>query len=449
MSFALRRTGPFSARTRRLLGTAAASYLARLCAALTLLLTVPLARSTMSADRFGLWMMLGSLLSFFAFADLGIGNGVLAQLTQALHRNDSASATGRIMRAGYACSLLGAFGLLLGWVLWVGLSSDPLRFAGHIAPQLRGEALIGISTFVGLMGLNLVLQLGQKFQLAYQDGHWIGYTQVASSLGTVVALPIALWLRAPLSILVACTLGSQALALGLSTILWFRHRHLGPSLQQASLHGATVKGLLQTGLMFFTLQLSAAFAYQSDAFVITQELGTAAYGDFAAIQRIFLSVGTLVGAALLGLWPAFSEAMARGDVRWARHTYFRALGVGTGIMGSVCALITFGMPLIAKHWLHMTAPPTILMPLVLSIWTVIDTLGQITGTLLNGAGVLRAQLLVALMMAGFAFWAKWVFVSHFGPWGAVLATIVAYTLISVPAQIWLVRPLLSSKVAAT
>lgn len=439
--FLLRLGAGYSPRTRRLLGTAAASYGARFGAAATLIITIPLANATMAPDRFGVWMMLGAMLGFFAFADLGIGNGVLNRVSEAAHRQQPEEAS-RIMRAGYACTFAASLLLCTAWGLWVALADDPLAFAGSVAEPLRTEALRGFTAFVLLLALNLPLQLVQKFQLAYQDGHWVGVSQLACSLASLAALPIALWNRADLATLMFCTLGLQAAVNAVSTLWWFARSGLAPQLAEARVERHTLAPLLRTGGLFFALQLSAAFAFQSDAFVITQLLGPAAYGEFAAIQRIFLSMSTLVGAALVGLWPAFGHALTSGDVAWARKAYFRALLIGVGSMGGLSVLVTLGMPWIASDWLRAAVPPPLALPLVLSVWAVLETAGQVTGSLLNGAGMVRVQVVVAVAMAATSFGVKWLLVPVLGAWGAVVATIAAYSLISVPVQIWLLASLL-------
>ena len=87
-SLRARITSGLTPRTRRLITTAAASYLARFGSALTLLITIPLARHNLPAELFGVWMMLSTLVGFFSFADLGVGNGVLNRMT-ALARQQS------------------------------------------------------------------------------------------------------------------------------------------------------------------------------------------------------------------------------------------------------------------------------------------------------------------------------------------------------------------------
>jgi len=84
-------------------------------------------------------------------------------------------------------------------------------------------------------------------------------------------------------------------------------------------------------------------------------------------------------------------------------------------------------------------PPPLALTAVLALWTVIDAGGNIAGAFLNGAGVIRAQLLIAVTMALCSFCGKWWLVGKLGAWGSVLATILAYCLISVPGLILLLR----------
>ncbi|MBV8502038.1 MAG: lipopolysaccharide biosynthesis protein [Paucibacter sp.] len=431
-------------RTRRLLNTAAAGYLARFGSAATLLVTIPLARRQLEPELFGVWMMLSTLLGFFAFADLGVGNGVLNRMTAA-HGAGRREEAGRVIVAGYFCTAAMGLLMLAAWYAWMGASTDPLRFAGAISSEHRNEVLSAFCVFVGLMALNLPIGMVQKLQLGCQDGQWVGITQFGASMATLLAVPAALYWRLGLSALVLASLGTQVVANLLSSLAWLRHRGYLGLVRPALLHRAEVRGLLHSGLWFFVLQLSAAFAFQSDAFVIAQLLGQSAYGDFAAVQKVFLSLSSIFGAALLGLWPAFGEALNNGDLAWARRTLARALLTGLLVMGGLCIAALLSMDWISRLWLHMETPPPILLPLVLATWTVMDTLGAICGSFLNGAGVLRAQVLVALSMAATAFAGKWWLVTRLGAPGATLATIVAYGLISAPALIFLLRQLFQQR----
>ena len=437
-----KRLAALSPRTRRLLGTTVASYLARGVSAAVLLLTIPLARRLLDPELFGLWMMLGALLSFLAFADLGIGNGLMNRVSQAVHRGNHEEAA-RTTVAAYFSTLACGLALCTAWFAWLLLADEPLRFAGAIPTAHVGQAAAAFSTLVVLVALSLPVQVTQKLQLVAQDGHWVGLSQLAAATGTLVLLPLGLWLELPLAALLLCTFGLQVGVGAATGVYWLVARQQLPGLRAAPLQRQAVSALLRTGSLFFVLQLCAAFAFQSDAFVISQLLGPAAYGDFAAVQRLFLSVTMLVSASMVGLWPAFSDALARNDLPWARRAFARSLGLGVAVMSLLCAAITVAMPWIGQHWLAMTTAIPLALLLTLSGWTVLETLGQISGTLLNGAGIIRAQVGVAIVVAVASFAAKWWLVAQVGAWGAVLASIVAYSVVSVPCQVWLLRRVLS------
>jgi len=431
-------------RSFRLLLTAGASYLGRFGAGVAVLVTIPMARAALAPELFGVWMMLSSLLGFFAFADLGVGNGVLNRVTLAKAHGDR-ELLRRVIAAGYFTTIMVGAILLVAWFAWLKASGDPTVLAGHLQDDLKPQVAAALTTFVVLLALNISLSLIQKIELGAQDGHWVGFAQFAGSIGTVIAVPSVLHFGGGLTALVLSTLGMQVLVNLGNTLVWIARV---PLLRGASparmVERDMVASLLRSGSMFFILQLAAAFAFQSDSIVITQTLGQRAYGDFAVIQKLFLFVSMILNAALMGLWPAFGDAMARGDMAWARRALFRGLALaGTFALLAVAVMIA-SMGWITSHWLKSKAPVDLTLLVALGAWTVTDAMASVGGAFMNGANVLRAQVLFALTMAGLSFAGKLWMTPHLGAPGAVLATLVAYGLISVPGQIFIFRRMLAT-----
>jgi hypothetical protein len=77
--------------------------------------------------------------------------------------------------------------------------------------------------------------------------------------------------------------------------------------------------------------------------------------------------------------------------------------------------------------------------IALSIWTVLESAGAVVGALLNGSNILRPQMFLAIGMACTAFILKWFLGGWIGVTGVVWATIIAYSTISIPGQIWLIK----------
>lgn len=438
-----RRLFRLDGRSRRVLVIAASSYVARLGSALAVLVTIPLARTTLPPDLFGVWMMLSGLLGFFAFADLGVGNGVLNRITAA-HAAGDRFEQRRVMRAGYACT--GAVGMVvLGvWLCWASWAPIPTAVVGDILVNHRSEVLSALHVFILLLAINIPASLIQKMQLGMQCGHWVGYSQFAAAAGTLIGVPTALALGGGLPSLVVASLGMQVAANFASAWLWRRRlsRTNGAALPTQHRQGPewrVVVSLLRTGSLFLVLQLAGAFAFQSDAIVIVHQLGQAAYGDFAVVQRVFLAASSILLAGLAGLWPAIGEALASGDSAWVRRTLLRTYSFVFVVMGVTCVALAFSMPHVVLLWVGMHTPPPAALLAVLAAWTIMEAMGNVSGVFMNAAGLLRAQIVFASLMATAAFLGKWYLVGKLGAWGAVLATLIAYSVISVPAQFHLVR----------
>lgn len=75
----------------------------------------------------------------------------------------------------------------------------------------------------------------------------------------------------------------------------------------------------------------------------------------------------------------------------------------------------------------------------LAAWTVIDAVAGVFAAYMNGANLLRVQLVFAVGMALTAFATKWILTPVLGTAGAVLSTILAYCLVSVPGQVYIFK----------
>jgi len=435
------------ARLRRIGVTAAMSYIGRFGAGAVVLLTVPMARAALDAERFGVWMMLTALVAFLSFADLGIGNGVLNGVTQARARDDR-DGLQRLLAAGYACTIGSALLLLLAWCGWLALSPSPTSLAGPISAANQAQVQAALTTFALLACVNIPATLVQKAQLGAQEGHLIGITQLAAALLTGAAVPLVLHERGSLAQLVLATLGPPVLANLASTAWWLRrHRVFRGARPRGLVAAATLRNLLRIGGQFFALQLAVAFAFQSDAIVITQELGQAAYGDFAVVQKLFLFVSMLLSSALLGLWPAFGDAIARGDMAWARRVLVRSLLTAATFAALASLALVLSIDWITSHWLRTAFAPPLSLCIALGTWTVIDATGSVSGVFMNGANLVRVQVVFALSMAVVAFAGKWFLAPRLGTTGAVLSTIAAYCAIAIPGQVLIFRKVFAGAAA--
>jgi hypothetical protein len=87
-----------SERNRRAMLTGSVATLARVVQMGTSLITVPLTLKYLGNERFGLWMAISSVLAMAAFADFGVGNGVLNTVSKAFGRRYRGNSQGSLQR---------------------------------------------------------------------------------------------------------------------------------------------------------------------------------------------------------------------------------------------------------------------------------------------------------------------------------------------------------------
>jgi O-antigen/teichoic acid export membrane protein len=309
-------------------------------------------------------------------------------------------------------------------------------------PELLGvhEVASGVAitraflVFFVLFAINLPAALIQKIQLGLQQGYVAASWQVVSSFVTLTSVPVAIAMHQGLPTLVGCLFGSQVLANVLNTaISHYRTRRF--KVRASYVSGESLVEVFRTGFLFLVLQLTVAFAYQSDGLIVARYLGPVQAGDYLVAQKVFSIVVLLVSSATAGLWSAFGDAAARDDKQWLYATLTRSLGIVLLFATLVAVAVALSFNQLTRLWLHANGvvPPGLVA--CFAAWSVIDAVGSVTGVFMNGLNVIRLQVIVASALGAVAVLGKIILVRMLGATGVVLATIFAYLAISAPVQL--------------
>ena len=409
-------------RDRRVALTMAVSLGARSISILTVLVSVPLTLGYLGAERYGLWMTISALVAMFGFADLGMGNGLLNALAEANGRDNRDAArryvsSAFLMLAGLAVIVGAAFAVVYPLVPWQALF--------NVSSPEAGPAM---AAFVGCFLVSLPLGVVEKVQLGYQEGFRNALWTALGSVFGLGAVLVAIALEAGLPWLVLAMAGAPVvarLANGVALFGWHK-RWLRPTLAAATRSAA--RQVLQLGLLFLVLQLAVAVAYQSDSMVAAQVIGPEAVAEYSVVYRLFMFVPMLAGLALTPLWPAYGEAIARGDVAWVRRTLSRSLRFS--VLATVPAslvLVVLGSKII-HIWVGEEIAPSYALILGFGVWMVMVTVGNAVAMFLNGANIVRFQVVTALCMAMTNLALSIALSRTMGVAGVIWGTVVAYSL---------------------
>ena len=415
-------------RNRRAVLTGSASTLARVVQIGTSLITVPLTLKYLGNERFGLWMTISSVLAMAAFADFGVGNGVLNTVSKAFGKDDmegvrKAVSSGFAVLNTIAVLLLLSFFSIYRFVNWA-------NFFRVYSPQARLEAGPALAVFAVCFALNISMDVVQRVQLGLQQGYRYGLWQLCGSTAGFIGVLGGIWLHVSLPVLVIAIAGAPifATALNATHFFGFVRPDLRPSRKLVSRD--VISQIARLGGLFFVLQVVVAVSFSADNFIIARTLGAVNVPEYAIPQRMFGLIAMMSGMLIAPLWPAYGEAISRGHMKWVRHTLKTSLLL---VLGATSAA-SFTMLLLSHRLIHWWVgsrihPPFFLL-LGLAIWTVIGCCGDALASFLNGASVIRFQVIVASIFGMVCVITKVVFVHRFGITGVPWATITAYLLLS-------------------
>jgi O-antigen/teichoic acid export membrane protein len=397
------------------------------------LVSVPLVIGAIGTDGFGLWATVAATGALLAFADLGLGNGLI-NLTSSAHGHNEHDVAHRAVSSAWLLLWIVAAALVLGFALIYPLISWGDVF--NVDGTLAADAGPAMAVFVVVFALGLPLAVAQKVQLGYQEGFagmgWIAAGNVLGLIGLVVAVAAG----ADLPVLVLAYAGGPVVAAGLNSMLLFGRRRpwLRPSLRLAD--RPTAYRLMRIGALFFLLQVAVAIAYQSDVIVAAIYIGPAAAAQYSVGSRLFLLAPALVSMLLVPLWPAYSEAFARGDHAWIKRTLWRSTA-GAFVVTTLVSvgLVVFAAPMVSV-WLGdaVYLPPELLVGFAL--WAIVYATFNAIAMLLNAMGDIAFQASVGVVMAIVSIALSIELGSRFGVAGVIWGTLVAYLVVAAAPILW-------------
>lgn len=433
-------------RQRRIVMTAVAAAGTKIVTIGTTFITVPLTVNYLGTERFGMWATISSFVGLLSFADLGIGNGLLNAISEANGKDDKQLAKEYVSSAfflmiGLAVILAAGFSLVNKLVSWPSI----FNVNSQTAIVEAGPAII---IFMVCFLVNLPLGIVQRIQMGYQEGFVNSIWLTVGHLFSLAGLLVVIYARAGLPWLVLAMVGGPVLSSFMNGVALFRSRRSYLLPRPSYVSWDAMYKILKLGILFFFLQLATSLAYTSDNIVIAQVLGPDKVTQYAVPYKLFAFLPMFASFALNPLWPAYGEAITRKDLAWVKRILQRSI-VGTLILvGSLSIiLVLIGKPII-DIWVGSSISPSFALLLGFGVWALLRSLGNTLAMFLNGANIIRFQVITALSMASVSVVAKIYLAQSFGVAGIVWAMVGAYTILSFIPQI-LYMPRIWSRLVKT
>ncbi len=386
-------------------------------------LIVPLTLNYLDKTQYGIWLTIASLVNWFSFFDIGIGNGLRNKLAEALAKKDITLARTYVSTSYALVSGIFFIVIILFWIV------NPFLHWSKIlnAPAALNLELAKIVLFVfTFFCIRFILALIGNILFAYQQPALNNLINPLSNIVSLLLIYIlTLTTRSSLFLIAVIFSAVPVLILVLFNVFFFtgRYREIAPGLRFINLGYS--KDLIGLGIQFFIIQIAAVVLFTSSNILLTQLFGPDEVTVYNIAYRYFTVITMIYGIITTPFWSAFTDAYVKQEYDWIRSTVRRMDMVAYGL-----CIVTLLMLIVAKPvysvWVgnSITVPPA--MNIVLCLYVIITLLVTPYNTFINGTGKIRLQFYTAIISTiitiPLAIWfSKYL---HLGPSGVVLATLV-------------------------
>jgi O-antigen/teichoic acid export membrane protein len=427
-------------RVRRINLTALTSLGFRGALLLSGFIYVPLAVHYLGPERYGLWVAMTSVMTLLAFADCGIGYGLMNHVAYATGHGEKGSIQKSISSTFFVLFAIALFGCLLFAAAYPLIPWQSLfRTRTHLDAV---EAARAVAVMVVSFLITLPFTTVQRVQAACQEGFETQLWEIAGVAFSLFGLLSAIRMHAGLPVLAIVFSLGPLIALVLNWVVYFFFRRPAqvPVLRLVDFQLA--RQIVHEGGYFFILQITAVMVFSLDSFIVLHYFGLAELGKYSLVAKLFQVMPALAGVWFAPLWPAYAESIARGDHEWVQRTLFRSTlfaSLGSALVSSAVALLS--KPMI-HLWTGTDVNPSIWLLAGFVLYSIIVVGTGAVAAYLNGRNFIRGQAVLVFVTAALSVGLK-ILLSNYGNIsGAIWGTNLAFLLVVIPAYIVVVPRLL-------
>lgn len=398
-----------------------ASFIIKGISILTSFLLVPLTIGYVSAELYGVWLTLASILTWLSFMDIGFSQGLKNKLTEAIANNDwekgkalvSTTYGMMVLIMVPTCVLLE---LAIPLVDWTSLL--------NVNPMYAEEIVNAMYVCIAFGCLQMIVNVLVSVVAAFQK---VALSNSFMVIGNVISLFLIFALKSivpPSLVVLACTLAAMPILVTIiaSFVLFNgRFKQVAPSI--SCFNKTYIKELFGLGFKFFIINIQVLVLYQSTNVLISNvssPMEVTTYNIAYKLLSVAMMIYTIITAPL---WPAYTDAYARGDYDWMKNMRKKMTRILLLSMG-MCAIIALTSPLIYKIWVGDSIEVPYVMTSMVCLYVMAYCWMQLNGTFVVGMGKIKLETIIAIIGMICHIPLSYFLSNYFGCYGVICSMIL-------------------------
>lgn len=389
---------------------------------------VPITLSYIGNIEYGIWMTISSIVAWFAFFDIGLGNGLRNKLSEELAKGNIEKARVYVSSSFF---ILAAISLGLFIVFLVSSPFIPWNTVFNTDEVSNSVLYKSVAVVFFFFCVGFVVKILSSILQALQR-HAINdimglIAQIYSLIFIYILVSATPDNEGSLFMLCLIYGSNSALIFLIANFIFFRGslKYLRPSYKFINVNES--KPLLKLGGWFFINQIMYMIVAKSAVIVVIQLFGPSEVTIYNLALRYMSFISMFFMLALTPYLTAFTEAYTKGEFQWIRKTIQSLLYIWMfGGVVSIALLII--QPYFFKVWTKGLIEVPFSLVLTMAISGLINMLSSIFTLFLNGIGRIRIQFYINIFQVVLLFPLIYLFYKlGFGLTSVVLPTIVFYT----------------------
>ena len=359
------------------------------------LIMVPITLDYLNPENYGIWMAMTSILYWFAFFDVGLGNGMRNYMAEALSKGDKDKANSYFSTAIFILTVL---------AIAIAIVVMPLIQVLDISTILNTKSVDnnGLTNIISIAVFFTLIQfVAKNIGMAYIAMQRYMVNDLIIIVGNIISL-ISVYILAKttegnLAYIVVVFTGIPALAfLGAAIPLFRKHPFLIP--QYRCINIGIIKEIVSKGLGFFVIQItSCLLVFGSANIIISHYCGPEQVTIYNISFKLFNLLTVAYTIILSPLWNAYTDAIVKNDYDWIKRTYKKT-------MKMLALSIIVGLILLAasgaffKQWIGNSVTIPFEVSVCVLLYVCSFNFANCSAYLLNGLNKIRVQIVLSIVM---------------------------------------------------
>ena len=405
-----------------------ATALMKVAVLLCSLVMVPITLNYLNAENYGIWMAMTSILYWFAFFDVGLGNGMRNYLSEAISRQDYIKARSYFSTAIFLLAIIAVLIGILSIIIIFQLDLNHI-FNTHIMSNksLAYIMVVAISfSLIQFVAKNVGMVYIAMQRYAIND--FIVF--IGQLISTIIVYIITKTTESHLIYIVIAITSIPALVFILASIpLLKQHPQLKPSIK--SIDFASAKKIIGKGLGFFIIQITSCLViFGSANILISHYCGPEQVTVYNISYKLFNILIIIYTIIISPLWNAYTDASVKNDYAWIRKIFKKSI-----YLWAVSLLLGLLMLLISgwffKKWVGNSIDIPLGVSISILIYVCMFNFNNCVTYLINGLNKIKIQIITSILGTIIYLIAVCFFIKGtYGIYGISISMCVIYTLMS-------------------